>query len=102
LKGGKIPFSFIGGGAFANRRRSSSAPLCLAQRPAVGQDLRESSAMAVCWSGEGHSNNIPQFCFSERKNSKISKAAISPRRTTTEKKSEISGGDHKADTLFRG
>ena len=46
---------------------------------AVGRDLRERSAMAVSWCGEGHSNNIPRFCFSERKNSKISKAAICPK-----------------------
>jgi hypothetical protein len=85
----KISPSFIGG-EFANRRRSSSAPLCFARKTAVGRDLRERSAMVVSGSDEGHSNNIPRFCFSERKNSKISKAAISPSRTATEKGGGIS------------
>ena len=75
--------SFIGG-EFANRRRSSSSPLCFARKTVVGRDLRERSAMAVSWCDERHSNNIPRFCFSERKSSEISKAAISPRRDITE------------------
>jgi hypothetical protein len=75
--------SFIGG-EFANRRRSSSSPLCFARKTVVGRDLRERSAMAVSWRDEAHTNNIPRFCFSERKSSEISKAAISPRRDITE------------------
>ena len=62
------------------RIRRSSTKLVpaafVAQRPAVGRDLRERSTMAVSWSDERHSSNIPRFCFSERKSSKISKTAI--------------------------